>query len=145
MDLSSKRNLLIFAVVALLITPIVLLFNQGHHRNQKTIHPFPDMTVVLEENGGNWLVISHEYPNSMDQRAKKYIEAIPVDDKVPSSYDYRVSEYAHNNMYDEAIACKTKMIKVMESAPNRQSFANDLVKAKKHLAELKLIKRAKEK
>lgn len=138
--MGSRRNYIIFAVVALFVTPVVLWTNRFNQHPQKIIHPYPDMAIVLEKADGRWYVISHEYPNFMDHRAKKYVEAFPVDDQVPSTYDKRVSEYAHNFMFDEAIACKLKMIKLMEKAPD--NFKEDLIDAKKHLAELKVLKQS---
>lgn len=142
MDMKSRRNYLIFAIVALFITPVVLWVNHSNRYPKKTIHPFPDMTIVLEKEDGRWHVISHEYPNFMDKRAKKYIEAFPVDDQVPSTYSWRVSQYMHNSMPDEAIATQIKMIDLIEKAPIKEVFKEDLVAAKKHLEELKVLRKS---
>lgn len=141
MDMKSRSNYLIFAIVALFITPVVLWVNNSNRYPQKTLHPYPDMTIVLEKDNGHWQVISHEYPNFMDKRAKKYIEAFPLDDQVPSTYSKRVFEYEHNRMYDEAIATQAKMISLIKRAQNKADFEQALIDEKKHLEELKLLKR----
>ncbi len=140
--MKSRRNYLIFAIVALFITPVVLWVNQQYLHPQKTIHPFPDMTIYMEKKDGHWHVVGHEYPNFMDRRAKKYVEAFPVDDKVPSTYNWRTDEYANNFLFDEAIASQTKMISLMENASNKDQFKSYLPDAKEHLVELKLLKKS---
>lgn len=142
MDMKSRRNYLIFAIVALFITPVVLWVNHSNRYPRKIIKPFPDMTIVLEKEDGRWHVISHEYPNFMDRRAKKYVEAFPVNDQVPSSYIWRTNEYANNFLFDEAIASQTKMISLMENASNKDQFKSYLPVAKKHLVELKFLKKS---
>jgi hypothetical protein len=44
-------------------------------------------------------------------------------------------------MYDEAIATQTKMISLIKRAQNKADFEEVLIDAKKHLEELKRLKR----
>ncbi|MDX2108276.1 MAG: hypothetical protein SFY67_17915 [Candidatus Melainabacteria bacterium] len=138
--MQSRRNFLIFAIVALLTTPIVLITN--HRYPRKEIKPFPDMTISLEKVNGHWQVVGHQYPNIYGKGAIKYIEAFPVDDQVPDTYLWRTNGYAHAGLYDEAIKTQTKMISLMESASNKSLLKDELVEAKKHLAELRVLKKS---